>query len=814
MLDSSALDGIGWKVRGDFVPPESHERGPFFPRLRLIFDMVPMFIRAAIFTAKQWLQNEGVFINIFSQMKHNCYTGVPIGGIGSGSIGTDFRGAFNKFSIIPGIKEQSEDNIKANQFILTVHKAATSELVFQSLLSTADFSGTILSSWTSYIRSENTRYRGLFPRAWREIRIPEIGLTLICEQVSPVLPHNYEDTSFPVCNFHWTVINTSGTNYIVSLTFTFRNGTGNTKWEQEGKCSAELLQTSAGKGVKLDHTINSMPTTFVIAGEQMVDNEISCTTFNPSSKTGEYIWDSLKSSGTLSAEFSSDTELGIAVSSRFDLHSSSSKRSTFSLVWFMPVVHFGGKSRSHKRFYTRFFGNEEESVEKIISSAMRKGEEWRMEIEKWQQPVVDDKSLPEWYRSALFNELYYVVDGASMWFEYDSSWNDVEKIDPLTTKQLRRFGRFAWEYLMVNTYDVHFYASWAFIKNWPQLELSIQMDFCDQLNRTDMRTTTSLKDGQKMEVKTHSRIPHDLGNPLGEPWSETNAYILHDTAHWRDLNLKFVLICWRDYKLLVENNYDRESAAKVLSYFYKQSETIIRNALSEWDKDGDGMIENSGTADQTYDVWTMSGTSAYCGSLWLAALSSISCMAGELGRKGSQQFFEDVLTRAKQAFINKLWNGRYFKFDESSSNEGVIMADQLCGIWFLTMMQQNEIISGDQVLSALKMIHAYNVQQFASGKMGPVNGIYEDGSVDISSIQSEEVWTGTGYSLASFLIAKGKRKEGFDTARGIFETCWNRVGLQYQTPEAIYEEKYYRAIGYMRPLAIWAIHHALQMQTA
>ena len=40
----------------------------------------------------------------------------------------------------------------------------------------------------------------------------------------------------------------------------------------------------------------------------------------------------------------------------------------------------------------------------------------------------------------------------------------------------------------------------------------------------------------------------------------------------------------------------------------------------EFDTDGDAMIENGGYADQTYDTWTATGTSAYCGGLWLAAL--------------------------------------------------------------------------------------------------------------------------------------------------------------------------------------------------
>lgn len=30
---------------------------------------------------------------------------------------------------------------------------------------------------------------------------------------------------------------------------------------------------------------------------------------------------------------------------------------------------------------------------------------------------------------------------------------------------------------MINTYDVHFYSSWAILKNWPQIEMSMQLDF-------------------------------------------------------------------------------------------------------------------------------------------------------------------------------------------------------------------------------------------------------------------------------------------------------------------------------------------------
>lgn len=34
---------------------------------------------------------------------------------------------------------------------------------------------------------------------------------------------------------------------------------------------------------------------------------------------------------------------------------------------------------------------------------------------------------------------------------------------------------------------------------------------------------------------------------------------------------------------------------------------LIDEAIKNWDRDGDGMIENFGVADQTYDAWRMAG---------------------------------------------------------------------------------------------------------------------------------------------------------------------------------------------------------------
>ncbi|VDM67433.1 unnamed protein product [Strongylus vulgaris] len=80
-------------------------------------------------------------------------------------------------------------------------------------------------------------FRGLYPRSWTCYDIRELDLTVVIRQVSPVLPNNYEDSSLPVSCFVVTVENNSGTDLEVSIAFTFRNGTGNRRWENESVCT-------------------------------------------------------------------------------------------------------------------------------------------------------------------------------------------------------------------------------------------------------------------------------------------------------------------------------------------------------------------------------------------------------------------------------------------------------------------------------------------------------------------------------------------------------------------------------------------------
>ncbi|VDK43819.1 unnamed protein product [Anisakis simplex] len=851
----------GWCARGDRLPQEN--RVPFNrPTIRQIYDSLPFVRRYFIYWLKHVGKKEKLFINTFQPLRHKPHYGVPCGGIGSGSIGRDFRGGFCKFGLRPGLIEHKVDVVRADQFIVTIRQQKSDEhfeSVYQKVLCAAPTTSTAsteLSSWDFSFPRDCLTYRGLYPRSWTRYEIPECGVSIIMRQISPVIPGDYHDSSLPVSVFVFDVENNSNKGLYVSITLTFRNGTGYHKWSQEGSCTSVLfdnhLKDAKVKGVCLDHTISHMRCTYALAVKCNEHNSISrCSSFNPS-KSGDVVWRSLWSTGHLSTEgcfdfsfvvfkgdivTSTTKELAVAICCQSYVKPKSLFKSCmeFTLVWDMPIVQFGARNRNYRRRYTRFFGDCGDAAPAICTYALNKYPYWERSIENWQNPILDHPNLPDWYKSALFNELYYMTDGGSIWFEFDEDWIvDEQHLSSYSIALMKEFGRFgyleSWEYRMVNTYDVHFYASFALAQLWPSLEHVLQAEFstfihsllvviapilstkpnatlsADQIEHFDGKSVIYHMEGDRAPKKSRSRVPHDLGNPAVDPWLLTNAYVMHDTGKWKDLNLKFILISLRDYLCVLNKDHS------FLKLVWPAVKNLINEGLERWDLDGDGMIENFGAADQTYDAWKMDGVSAYCGCLWLASLLAASVMADEIGDKQCAKRFAETLKRAREAYIKKLWNGEYYNFDEHSRSKRTIMADQLCGYWFLHSISPqlaNQLLPITHVRSVLNTIYNYNVLRFAGGRLGAVNGMRRDGTVDHNYIQADEMWTGVTYALAAFFIQQGALQRGFDTAWGCYDGCFNRFGLQYQTPEALYEERFYRAIGYMRPLSIWAMQWAL-----
>ncbi|XP_042749817.1 non-lysosomal glucosylceramidase [Lagopus leucura] len=768
---------------------------------------------------KTRIEKKTAFIDLLNAVPLQQIYGCPLGGIGGGTITRGWRGEFCRWQLNPGMYHY--ETVITDQFTVCLRRKG--QTVYQQVLSVEKPSA--LQGWNWGYCGHYAFYHALYPRAWMVYELPGQNVVLTCRQISPVIPHDYKDSSLPVGVFIWEVENNNEEPVDVSIMFTLQNGTGTKSDGSGGHWNEPFALQDGGErvaGVLLHHCTPVNPFIFAVAAREKAGTVIThLTAFDPAG-SGRDVWQDLLQDGKLESPTgkSKQTQKGevtaAAVCASCTVPARGHGTLELALVWDMPRVHFGSKERLHFRRYTRFFGSNGDAAPALSHYALTHYKEWERKIEAWQKPILEDSQLPSWYKSALFNELYFMTDGGTIWLDIHPDCLPEDLQGPAAAKLshllpvLQEYGRFAYlegqEYRMYNTYDVHFYASFALVMLWPKLQISLQYDIAVTVLNEDMQPRQYLVCGETAPVKTKNVVPHDIGEPGDEPWQRVNAYLIHDTANWKDLNLKFVLQVYRDYYLTHDALY--------LQDMWPVCQAVMESEL-KFDTDNDGLIENGGTADQTYDIWVVTGASAYCGGLWLAAVRMMCKMAEVLGDTETQQKYDAILQKGKESFERLLWNGKYYNYDSSgSSTSDSIMSDQCAGQWFLGACGLNqkelEVFPKSHIVSALKTIFEKNVMSFAGGTMGAVNGMRPDGVPDTSSVQSSEVWVGVVYALAATMIQEGLVQEGFRTAEGCYRTVWEKLGMAFQTPEAYCEKKIFRSLAYMRPLSIWSMQLALE----
>ena len=735
--------------------------------------------------------------------------GLPLGGLGAGSIGRTHRGDFARWHLDVG--RHRFETIPADQFSVYIVGGGTSSA---HVLST--IRPDTLQSWNWDLPGGAGTYHALFPNAWFEYDWKALPVRLTQRQFSPVIPGNHRESSYPVGIFEWQVENPGLEPVTVGLMFSWLNDIGRDRGEdRRGGHRNVSVRRDGLVGVVLqgpaDVADEAWNGSFAIMAPEGPGIEL--TTFDRFlADEGSDVWSDFSADGRLGNVVDDRPSqpgeaIGAAIAATVELGPGETKVVSFVLTWDLPVVEFGSGTRWYKR-HTRFFGRGGDNAWAIGAEALARRADWSSAIDAWQAPILADPERPDWYKGALFNELYFLVDGGTVWTDGDPvrgpapapaepQTGDADAPDSL--------GHFAvlecYDYPFYNTLDVNFYASWALLLLWPELDVGVVRDFAATVDLDDTQIVTVGWKGDVAPRKRRGAMPHDLGAPNEDPFLRPNAYSWRDINIWKDLNSKFVLQVWRDVLLVPAPELARDSWPAVVQ---------AMDYLLEFDRDGDGLPEHDGQPDQTYDMWSMTGPSAYTGALWLAALRAAIRLGDMVDDGAAVTRFQELHDRGSASFEAKLWNGRSYRFDASgeASSESV-MADQLAGQWYADATGLGDLVAPDRIMTALRTIYESNVLGFGDGDMGAVNGIRPDGQIDESTEQSAESWTGTTYGLAAFMIGRGLSDEGWRTAHGAFAVTYGR-GLWFRTPEAYLENGEFRAAMYLRPLAIWAIEHALR----
>ncbi|TAE61149.1 MAG: bile acid beta-glucosidase [Nostocales cyanobacterium] len=767
-----------------------------------------------------------------SNLDDGPFHGMPLGGFGAGCIGRSSRGDFNLWQIDGG--EHTFKNVPACQFSIF-----TSDKTYA--LSTQPPEDNTLQTWQWYPNISNVSeleagkmptpqdtgtYHALYPRSWF-VYENVFPAQLTCEQFSPIWANNYQETSYPVAVFLWTAHNPTDKPITISIMLTWENMSG---WFTNSLKSPKVEFRNDGSPVyeykpcwgESKNNYNWLAEDDKFLGcvlGQVTNNETPqegdgtwciATTKNPQVElfyhyrfntigNGEEIWNTFSKDGSLTnyldeTPADENTRLGAAVAVRFTLQPGETLEIPFVLSWDFPVTEFA-QGVSYNRRYTDFFGCSGDNAWQIATHALREYHNWRSQIENWQQPILEREDLPDWLKMALFNELYDLTSGGTL-------WSAATEKDPI--------GQFAvlecFDYRWYESLDVRLYGSFGLLMLFPELEKSVIRAFARAIPQSDDRTriigyylTINAESPQAIR-KVAGATPHDLGAPNEHVWEKTNYTAYQDCNLWKDLGSDFVLQVYRDYLFTNDIEFLAEcwdAIVQTLDY------------VKQFDLDGDGIPENSGAPDQTFDDWRLNGVSAYCGGLWLAALESAIAICDILkDHKNTtlqKSIYQIWLQQAKPIYQEKLWNGQFYRLD-SESGSNVVMADQLCGQFYARLLNLPDIVPSDRAVSALNTIYNACFLQFQDGKFGAANGLLPDGSPENpNATHPLEVWTGINFGLAAFLLQMGMKNEGLRLTETVVKQVYEN-GLQFRTPEAITAVGTFRACTYLRAMAIWAVY--------
>ena len=759
--------------------------------------------------------------------------GMPLGGFGAGCIGRGPDGAFNLWHLDGG--EHWFGTLPDCQFALFESNGQRSRAHALAVKPEADASrpeaGEPLSAWSWYPASSPQQstgtYAARYPLSWTSYE-GVFDAQVRCEAFSPILPGDYQRSSYPVAVFRWTLSNPTTKPLDLSLLLSWRNTTGwftNTdptaavKFRDDGSPEHNYVPavgSSQGqrncwiddgqlKGVLLEGSV-SQPIAegqgqWCIATDAALEVQ-RCSRWNPSG-TGAELWEPFARDGSI-PNSNNDRHSGqndpasAALTVKCHLEPGESIEIPLVISWDLPVTAFASGTRALRR-YTDFFGMDGRGAAAIAAEALRDWRSWHEQIEAWQQPVLEREDIPEPLRMALFNELYDLASGGSLWSAASSA-------DPVG-----RFGVLeCLDYAWYESLDVRLYGSFALLQLWPELDKSVLRSFARAIPAADPTPRpigwyfTQGKGRVEAARKLAGATPHDLGAPNERPWDATNYTAYQDCNLWKDLASDYVLQVWRTFKLAPTGE-----DLRFLADCWPAAVQALRY-LKTFDANNDGLPDNGGAPDQTFDDWPLKGVSAYCGALWIAALEAALAMAQQLqlamglDTSNEQREFSGWLEQSRANFDALLWNGEYYNIDAESGTP-VVMADQLCGDFYARLLGLPAVVADDRAQSALKAVKEACFEGFQGGRLGVANGLRRDGTpLDPNGTHPLEVWTGINFGLAAYYRLMGDSGTAFAITGAVVQQVY-AGGLQFRTPEAITAVNTFRACHYLRAMAIWAL---------
>jgi len=733
------------------------------------------------------------------------YPGMPFGGFGAGTFATTYRGDFARWRLATG--HHVYRRLPACAHLLAVADGARCD-AFAIAPSPDD--GT-LGTWS--FRTEGHRYAALYPRAWFSGAALDATVPWQLAGHSPVLPHDYRASSLPVASFGLVVRNEGPRPVRVAAGLSWENLSLERPGEIGGFVPAHEVFPGSIDVLRIGRSgvASAVETgSFAVAGH---GGETTAVPLFDAAGDGERVWLALtrgRGEAVAPREDAPSRPAGFLGWTAF-LAPGEERAIRYALAWHFPLFRFG-EGRTWVRRYCRHFGrdvtpNRQDGSCRIAIEAVEAHEERQERIRAWQQPILSAR--PPALARALFNGLYVLADGGTAWEDGEVAASGAAAPAVPGARDTGRFAQLeCFTYPYYETLDVRYYGSFPLLFFWPAIERQVLLQFAAAAFETDLAERDTVHVHEHVPRKRPGVLPHDLGAPAEDPWVRSNAYDDIDPNRWKDLGPKFVLLVAR--YLAAVGWEDRGFLRAVWPSVRAAMET-----LSSQDRDGDGLPENEGIPDQTFDKWPMTGPSAYCAGLAIASLRAASALAAWCGDPGKARAYDAWRRKAVASYRSTLWRGDTVRYDASEASETWVMAGQLSGDFGALVAGFDTTLSREETRRVLETILRSCARETEGREAGVCNGaaIVREGKrqgVDPDNRHAREVWPGIAFGVASHLVLSGLADEGTALAATLARVIYEDHPFAFNIPEAWLPDGRFRGASYMRASAVWAVEEALR----
>jgi uncharacterized protein (DUF608 family) len=696
--------------------------------------------------------------------------GIPIGGIGAGSLMLNGSGSFGPWHFQPG---QPEEQRRLATAAFHVYEKTTGKPATVTTLTTTRR----MPAWTPLPPNAGF-YHALYPKGWFAYRCFTTDLSL--KFFTPIIRGNTRETSFPVAIFEFSASNPTEAPIELAILFSFPNTHAHASELRTGFMNFVEAKDKLAAVVLDARSDLNPPTTqdseWCIAVLAEKGGEVSYASSWNAMANGGDLMQTFAAAGALPNAALDDTESAAAVAFRATIEPGKTVTAPFALSWDFPKVAFG-KTQWWRR-YTESLGRTGNGSFALALEALTNHAKWEAAIDGWTKPILDEAAYPDWLKQAGLNEL--AVESGAFW----------EAGCITEPKEFKGLHPEDHKYFLIASASTPACEPLALrqrIPLWPEIERDVLLAYSDVALDSPVAT------------------PRNLGSALANPFFAYNAKTNGATLDGapvaaKDLQALFILQVYAHHKATGDARFlDAVWPACKKTFAALRATATKENPLPVHTKD-----------DSVLSPCPLQGTSLLLGGLWVAAVDAMERMSSAREDPLAAEL-EGLRARAAATLDQALWRANVgaYAIDSTPASANTIAATGLEGVRFAQALGLHPVLPQDRLRQHVAQVFKLCVAPLRDatgdgiGDVGAVNALTLDGKPAGVGL-CHEVSVATTYRLAAVMAhlaqAAGDKElaeNALKTAYGAYYQTWvvapDKALWAFNTPQAWHAENPARA---------------------